>query len=311
MPSVPKRRFLKLKTGEVSLVDSPANEVEFLVTKNLEENVMGEQHGSGAEAERVEVEAGSGESDVAEVMKHVNAIVTNIATIAKAAAPAAPAVASAPAITAALGATEAADDDEDETVEKSIAAALKAAGIEPTDEQMKKMKAAGFDPSQKFPTAKKPAEKTTKAKAEPTAAAAVEETALTIEGLSELIQKAKKMTPTRVAQLKSAVEALKGLLEEIDTVPQGTNPGVSPSGGQQFGASGIKVLTEKAAGEPSELMKAVLELSNVVKSLAEGQKVVTEKVEAIEKARPASASLEAQGGTDTKVAKSALWSGIL
>lgn len=308
MPSVPKRRFLKLKTGEVSLVDSPANEVEFLVTKNLEENVMGEQQGTvGTDAERVEVEQSGGESDVASVLKHVNAIVENIATVVKAQAP----QASAPAIAAATGAaTETDDEDDGEEVEKSIAAALKAAGIEPTEEQMKKMKAAGFDPSQKFPTAKKPAEKTTKAKAAPVAAA-VEETALTIEGLSELIQKAKKMTPTRVAQLKSAVEALKGLLEEIDTVPQGTNPGVSPAGGGQFGPSGIKVLTEKAAGEPSDLMKAVTELANVVKGLAESQKQTAEKVESIEKARPASASLEAQGGTDTKVQKSNLWSGVL
>lgn len=311
MPSVPKRRFLKLKTGEVSLVDSPANEVEFLVTKNLEENVMGEQHGSvSADAERVEVEQTGGASDVADVLKHVNGIVESIAAVVKAQAP----QASAPAIAAATGTPAAGDDDEDdseESVEKSIAAALKAAGIEPTEEQMKKMKAAGFDPSQKFPTGKKPMEKTKKAKAEPTTETALEETALTIEGLSTLISKAKKFTPGRIEKLKGAVEALKGLLEEIDTIPQGTNPGVSPSGGTQFGASGVKVLTEKAAGEPSDLMKAVTELANVVKGLADSQKQTAEKVESIEKARPASASLEAQGGTDTKVAKSALWSGIL
>jgi chemotaxis protein histidine kinase CheA len=303
---------LKLKTGEVSLVDSPANEVEFLVTKNLEENVMGEQQGTvGTDAERVEVEQSGNESEVANVLKHVNAIVENIANVVKAQAP----QASAPAIAAATGTPAAGDDDEEdgeESVEKSISAALKAAGIEPTEEQMKKMKAAGFDPSQKFPTAKKPMEKTKKAAAPAAAAeAAVEEAALTIEGFSDLITKAKKFTPGRIEKLKGAVEALKGLLEEIDSVPQGTNPGVSPAGGQQFGASGIKVLTEKANGEPSDLVKAVTELANVVKGLAEGQKAVTEKVEAIEKARPASASLEAQGGTDTKVAKSALWSGIL
>lgn len=307
MPSVPKRRFLKLKTGEVSLVDSPANEIEFLVTKNLEENVMGEQHGSvSADAERVEVEQTGGESDVASVLKHVNAIVENIASVVKAQSP----LASAPAIAAATE-TEADDDSDDAEVEKSITAALKAAGIEPTEEQMKKMKAAGFDPSQKFPTAKKPMEKTSKAKAAPAVEAAVEETALTIEGLSGLITKAKKFTPGRIEKLKGAVEALKGLLEEIDTVPQGTNPGVSPAGGGQFGASGIKVLTEKAAGEPSDLVKAVTELANVVKGLAETTQKTAEKVESIEKARPASASLEAQGGTDTKVAKSALWSGVL
>lgn len=298
---------MKLNVGEVSLVDSPANEVEFLVTKNLEENVMGEQHQNAAE--RVEIEqAAGGESDVASVLKHVSTIVENIAKAVKAEG----GQASVPAIVAATPA--AADDDEDEAdVEKSIADALKAAGIEPTEEQMKKMKKAGFDPSQKFPTAKKPLEKTAKA-AKPTESETAAETVLTIEGLSSLIAKAKKFTPTREAALKSAVEALKALLEDISEIPQGTNPGVSPSGTTTFGASGIKgsltagdnVDTSKSKDATmADVLKAVQGLAKVVEGLGT-------EVESIKKARPASESLEAKGGTDTETKKSAgMWSGLL
>jgi hypothetical protein len=309
LPAQPKRRFLKLNVGEVSLVDSPANEVEFLVTKNLEDQVMGEQQET---AERVVVEQPAGESDVASVLKHVNAIVENIANVVVKTTKASPA-----AIAAATGAgdeeSEEAHDAEvvdDADVEKSsFAAMMKAAGVKMTPEQMEKLKASGFDPAQKFPTAKKPAEKTTKAKAT-TDAEAFAETALTIEGLSSMISKAKKFTPGRIEKLKGAVEALKGLLEEIDSIPQGTNPGVSPGGSTSFGASGIKEsMTSKsvASDEPSmsDVLKAVTGLAETVKGLAG-------KVETIEKARPASASLEAEGGTEKTVKKSAsLWGGIL
>lgn len=286
-------------------MDSPANEVEFLVTKNLEEQVMGEQQET---AERVVVEQpAGGESDVASVLKHVNAIVENIATVVKAQS----GTASAPAIAAAAGATvETADEDETD-VEKSLTEALKAMGIEPTAEQLAKAKKAGFFPFMKKPAGKEGKEKpTTKAKDEVEAFA---ETTLTIEGLSSMITKAKKFTPGRIEKLKGAVDALKGLLEEIDSVPQGTNPGVSPGGSASFGASGVKDLangtnvdTSKSA-EPSmaDVLKAVNGLAEVVKGLGT-------KVETIEKARPASASLEGQGGTETPTKKNAnLWGGIL
>ncbi len=307
MPTQAKRRFLKLNVGEVSLVDSPANEVEFLVTKNLEENVMGEQHQNAAE--RVEIEqAAGGESEVASVLKHVSTIVENIAKAVKAEG----GQASVPAIVAATPAP-AADDDEDEAdVEKSIADALKAAGIEPTEEQMKKMKKAGFDPSQKFPTAKKPLEKTAKA-AKPTESETAAETVLTIEGLSSLIAKAKKFTPTREAALKSAVEALKALLEDISEIPQGTNPGVSPSGTTTFGASGVKDLSSGSNVDTSKSKDATMaDVLKAVQGLAKVVEGLGTEVESIKKARPASESLEAKGGTDTETKKSAgMWSGLL
>ena len=287
-------------------MDSPANEVEFLVTKNLEEQVMGEQHES---AERVVVEQTGGESDVANVMKHVNSIVESIATVVKAQG----GQASAPVLVAAAGTVVATETDE-EDVEKSLTEALKAMGIEPTAEQLAKAKKAGFDPAQKFPTAKKPLDKekaTMKSAASEVEAFA--ETALTIEGLSSMITKAKKFTPGRIEKLKGAVEALKGLLDEIEVIPQATMPGVSPGGSTTFGPSGVKGLTDgenvdtsKNAGPSlTDVLKAVNGLAEVVKGLGT-------EVEAVKKARPASASLEGQGGTETNTKKSSnIWGGIL
>jgi hypothetical protein len=309
LPATPKRRFLKLNVGEVSLVDIPANEVEFLVTKNLEEQVMGEQQET---AERVVVEQpAGGESDVASVLKHVNAIVENIATVVKAQS----GQASAPAIVAAAGGALETESDEEADVEKSLTEALKAMGIEPTAEQLAKAKKAGFDPAQKFPFAKKPRDKekkTTKA-APKDEVEAFAETALTIEGLSSMITKAKKFTPGRIEKLKGAVDALKGLLEEIDSVPQGTNPGVSPGGSTSFGSSGVKDLTNGTNVDTSKSAEpSMADVLKAVNGLAESVKGLSGKVETIEKARPASASLEGQGGTESNVKKSSsIWGGIL
>ncbi len=303
MPAAPKRRFLKLTTNEVSLVDKPANEVEFLVTKNTEEEVMGEQQGTtNADAERVEVEQpAGGESDAAAILKHVGGIVDNIATLAKAAGGAAPAQVSAPAVVAAAG--EAGDA---EVVEKAVTLGdvLKAGGL--TDEQMKKLKAAGFDPNQKFPTAKPPTSKTKKAASEE-----ADEDDEILSNLATAITKAKKFTPGRVEKLKAAFDTIKGLLEEITEIPAGSNPGVSTPAGSNFG-SGLKTMltdtakaVEPASAAPSvdvaAITKAVGDLTEVVKGLAS-------KVEVIEKAKPAPAS-----ETDSvKTSKSAsIWSGVL
>lgn len=261
---------------------------------------MGEQQTESASnaAERVTVEGQAAGEAVEKALAHVNAIVNNIANVVKAAPAAA-------ATEAPTEETPAVDGDED--VEKaSFAGLMKQFGVKMTPEMMAKMKAAGFDPSQKFPTAKPPAGKTEKAAGTPDteAAPAGATENLTMESFAELIAKAKKFTPGRVEKLKAAFETLKGLLEEIDSVPVGTNPGVSTPASTAFGASGVKDLTKA-------LTDALTPVVETVKSLAEANKTLTEKVESIEKARPASQSLEAEGATETKTQKSSLWGGIL
>ncbi len=261
---------------------------------------MGEQQTESASnaAERVAIDGQAAGEAVEKALAHVNAIVNNIASVVKA-APAAAAT-EAPA-------EETPAEESDEDVEKaSFAGLMKQFGVKMTPEMMAKMKAAGFDPSQKFPTAKPPSGKTEKAagtsETEATPAAVTE--SLTMESFAELIAKAKKFTPGRVEKLKAAFETLKGLLEEIDSVPVGTNPGVSTPASTSFGASGVMDLTKS-------ITEALSPIMDTVKSLAESNQKLTEKVESIEKARPVSQSLEAEGTTETKTQKSSLWGGIL
>jgi hypothetical protein len=288
---------LALNVDEVSVVDSPANEVEFLVTKNMEDSDMAGK--ASDDAERVAVEQPAADEAVSKALEHVSNIVENVA---KAFGLPAAKPEGAPAVTPVAVATE-------EGVEKAMTMKdlMKAMGMKDDEETEKKLKAAGFDPSQKFPTAKPPVAKTTKA--------LEAEEPFTMAGFTDLITKAKKFTPGRVEKLRQAAEVLKGLLEEIDEIPQGTMPGVSPGGSTQFGASGVKDLTSgatvmKSSTDPA-ILAALTDLATIVKSIKDDHIALKGEVEAVSKARPASESLEGAGGTESKVAKSALWSGVL
>ena len=256
------------------------------------------------EAERVAVEQPASDEAVSKVLEHVSNIVENVAK-AYGVAPAAAGAIAAATPAAPAPAAEAVVTEESTEKAMTMKDLMKAVGMKDDEDTMKKLKAAGFDPNQKFPTAKPPVAKTTKAAGE-----VDEDAPFTMAGFTDLIAKAKKFTPGRIDSLKSAVSALKALLDEVDEVPQGTNPGVSPGGSTQFGSSGVKVLTEKSAVD-AEILKALTGLTDVVKSLQKDQTALKGEVEAVSKARPASESLEAAGGTETKVSKSALWSGIL
>ena len=304
MPTQPKRRFLALQVGEVSLVDSPANEVEFLVTKNMEEAIMKDATSPGAGAERVAVEQpAAGDESVSKAMEHVNAIVSNIESIVKNATGVS-AQAAAPAATVATE-TQATDED----VEKgftSLKTLLTKAGMkgDEADAAMEKLKAAGFDPSTKFPMAQKPA-KTAKALDN----AAVE--SLTLDTLSDAITKAKQFTPERIQKLKDALEILKMVIDGVavgqspnSTVPQLTT---FPSTSQIETASPAPVI--KAAGGENALVEAIKSaLAPVVTTV----QALAGKVEAIEKARPATNSVEGDGSTDAKTTKNgSMWTGVL
>lgn len=251
------------------------------------------------DAALVAVEQPAADEAVSKALEHVSKIVENVAKAMNLPAPTTPAAAPAAAPAAPAAAPAAV-----ETTEASLLDIAKAMGATDEEDAKKKLKAAGFDPNQKFPTAKPPVAKTTKA-AEPAGDVNA------IDEFVDLITKAKKFTPGRVAALKTAAETLKALLDDIEEIPQGTMPGVSPGGSTQFGASGVKVLTEKSASKDEQILAALTELNTVVKSLQTENAALKEKVESVSKARQPSASLEGEGGTETKVAKSSLWSGIL
>jgi hypothetical protein len=293
----------------VSLVDKPANEVQFLVTKNLEDSDMAEPNVAtnaalAGGAERVTVEKTAGENDVTAALQHVGAIVADIAKMAGIAMPAA--------------AAPAAGADEAEAIEKAkkgqkyttMADMMKAAGLEgeALTAALEKAKKAGFDPNQKFPTAQPPVTKADEGAATP---------ALTSENVMDVVasavSKAKQFTPDRIEKLKAAQEILKLL---IDSVEQGTNPGVSTPSGTSFGASGVKDLTKPSetptikSADP-EVVAALTNITTVLKALTDKVATIEAETASIKKARPSSESLEGEGGTETKTQKSSMWGGVL
>ena len=81
-----KRRFLGLKTGEVSLVDEGAVEEPFHVVKNKAQGekdmtTAAAQATDNDDAARVPVEAEGGGEAVAKAPEHVQAIVSDIAKV--------------------------------------------------------------------------------------------------------------------------------------------------------------------------------------------------------------------------------------
>jgi len=283
MPNKLQRRFVELSVGEVSLVDSPANEEEFAVIKRLnqEDDNMGdiektkvtkaddkeqktevEEAADGKdEIEKVPVEVAKATNEAVEkAMKQVVDVVENIA--------------------------------------KAVAAEEKPAEEKPdeADEDDAAVKKAKAD-------AEKPADKPAEKKEEDETEDADDvDVSKVLEALEQGIQKAKQFTPGRVAKLKDMADTLQKLLSEVTTKEAATK--ALPSGAK-FGDS--KVI---------ELTKAIMALNDSItkhfQTTIETTKALHERVETIEKARNPSQSIEGDGGTDDleKVEKS-FWSGLL
>jgi hypothetical protein len=301
------------------LVDSPANEEEFVVIKRLneeEENIMGDVNVTNAEpatgegsveknegkqegAEKVTVEVAKASSEaVATAMAQVTTLVEGIAKAAG------------------VGESSDAESEGESDVEKAAAPArklfkaqLEKAGVK-GDALIKAM--ADFDKAG-FPFGKEPDKKDVKksegetADADTEKAADADEDAVSksLDMLGDAIQKAKTFTPKRQEAIKSAIETLSKLLADMTKVPTGGSPSTSTPSNASFGASGVVALTKGLETLVETIKTQLGDLSEVTKGLGD-------RVGAIEKARTPSTSVEGEGGTDTKTEKKGdLWSGVL
>ncbi len=315
----PQRRFLKLRVGEISIVDSPANEVEFNVVKRLDqegiemdaettETTGGEtavdKNAAGDSAEAVAVEAqieATGEA----VSKSLGIVADLVKSITGAAD--APETETAKAD----GAETTGDDVKKRGFDRSKfskileGAGLKGDGLKKALDAAEKQLHPFPDPDAK-PPLKKGAAATKKsadgAEAAPDAeavqAALIEKT---LEGVLETINKAKQFTPTRAAQLQKALEILNDLMKQLSMqkIPTGGSPSTTVPASTQFGASGITSLTKQL----ESIATSLAEVANVNKSLSDRMTV-------IEGAPEPSQSVEDDGGTDTKTQKGGdVWSG--
>jgi len=316
MPKEAKRRFVGLETDEVSLVDAPANEVEFLVVKNQEDPSMSAT-ATKKEAVRVPLEVieGEGGDAVAKALEHVSGIVDKISSLVNTRKETkAPKEGDEP--TEGGDGDDAEDGDTEETpTEKaaSLKSVLEKCGV---DTAMAKkvaaaMKAAGFAaglPSGKKP---KPGEEDASMKTKKSTEGDETEEPLTMAALATAVQKAAAFTPQRIKALQNAQDILKLVLE---AVTPGTSPDSTVEPVQTHGnPSSVTELTNPKKKPTVPTMKSeegdkVVEL---LKSLSTAVGGLVDRVEAIEKARPASNSL-GEGGTDTNTKKSgSIWSGVL
>jgi hypothetical protein len=287
MANKPKQRFVDLDVGEVSIVDSPANESEFVVIKNLNDgdlteevgnmadtNVkkdMGktesgneEQHSAAPEKVSVEVNKANDEA-VAKAMGQVTELIGNISK--------------------AVGAASAKNGESAKPVEKSETDETK------TDDIQK-----GKGESSETPTGEE--------NAEATRTSEVEKSMESLLGaMSFMVEKAKRMTPKREAAMKAALATLNQLAKEMgmEEIPVDSSPGVSTPSGASFGASSItKALTDLTA-----------KLEGALATVEETTKSLGERVEKIEKTRMPSQSVEDEGGTDSQTVEKSFWAGVL
>lgn len=292
-----KRRFIDLTVNEVSLVDSPANEQEFIVIKRLEteEKIMSaavaktepqtppkaapastetpvtKDAGATPAVETVPVEVNK--SDVsAKVLEQVESIAKAIAGLSGAQPAAQPA-----AETADVAKAKA------ETVRKS----MKDAGF--SEEQIAKALGA---------LEEKPAE-VKKTEAQPDAE---EATAKALDAIALAVQKAKTFTPKREQALKSVVEQLTKLLGDLAPVADSASNTLPAGASLQSGLSEV----QKQMGELVTTLKASFD------NVQGATKELSGRLEAIEKARNPSQATPPAGNatTETKTEKS-FWAGVL
>lgn len=293
------------------MVDSPANEQEFIVVKRLnqedgdmadenQEVTKGQPDGENSNettvakgAEQVPVEVAGSEA-VEKAMAQVTQLVESIAKAANAPKP---------TETVEVDAEKAADAEKGRPdMRKQFQSELKAAGVE-GDAMTKAMERydKAFKPFQPGASAKPPFKK-----AEKSLEGEMDEgVQKMLEVLSMGVQKAKAFTPKREEALKAAVETLQELMKELSMqkIPTGGSPSTTVPTNPMYGPATTMALTKSIEGLKEILTTKLDEVQGVAKGL-------TERVETIEKTAAPSKSVEGDGGTDTTTQKS-FWSGVL
>lgn len=291
-----KREFLGLDVNEVSLVDSAANEEEFVVLKSLsqedemadekntenvkDENISKSETANNNEVEKVSIDVEKATNkEVAKVMDKVTELVDNIAKAANV--------------------KKEEEVKKEKTTREVFKEQLEANG---TSEENVKKALEKFDDVEKkqekqivpcpgATAVQKPKEEEVKKASDP------------LDMITEAIQKAKSLTPERQDIIQKAAEALQSLHDEISGVDADVKKATN------------KICTEKQNDSDDPTVTKTLEdIAKSISSVVEVQKQLTEKVENIEKERMPSNSLTDEAeATDSKEVdtEKSLWSNVL
>ena len=241
-----KQRLLKINVEEVSVVDSPAIEEEFVIIKRLQEDKMAdkkvEKKTEGIEEDKIEKVEVEVPDAVEAVMKKVSELMDDVKKASK-------------EEVEKEEDTEATPKEKVETLPKEEA---------PAKEEEKKEEEEDVEKKQDD----------------------------ILKSIEECISKARRFTPQREEQLKTSINSLQTLLEDI-----------SPESPE---AEETSVEKKKGEDKYSKLLKG---LETMIDSFTE----INKRVETIEKRRQPTTSVEEDSTTDKtneKVEKN-LWSGVL
>ncbi len=329
MPNVPKQRFLELHVGEISLVDSPANEHEYIVVKRLnqesgdmanenteviqtgdaEDTTVAKNNGSGDTPESVTVEVAKAQSEAVE--KAMASVTQIVETITKSAA-------SPPSASSGDS-----GDETDSDVEKAmkpadmykaqlVKAGMKGEALTKAMDEFNKAFPPMFKPGASM---KAPIKKSNDETASETADAGTDvqknqepdtdndtNVQKALEALAVGVQKAKAFTPGRQKELQKAIETLSNLAKELGMkeIPAGSPPSTTVPGTAMFGETGLK-----------PIMKALEDLKGVMEKQANEVTDVSKRLEAVEKTKQPSQSVEGEGDTDSQSVQKSFWSGVI
>ncbi len=158
---------------------------------------------------------------------------------------------------------------------------------------------------------KKPVEKSEEKPVEKKTEEVVKSAEDALNELGDSIKKAARLTPARIEKIREAMETLKLVIEGVE---QGTSPSTKTPDGS-FGASQVKptgtepkpVVKSEGGDAFDRIVKALEGLGDEVKKAIGG---LTERVDNIEKAKPAPAG-EGEQGTQTKTVSKSMWGGVI
>jgi len=297
-----KRRFLDLKVNEISLVDLPANQKEFAVVKRLQEEEMPDEIKNQASADDVEKKAEAEETKdenkaVEEAMGKVVSMVEGLVQKKEAEE----------------------KDEEKEEVKEEVKEEAEEKAEEKTEKAEEKTEKAesknrsifkqqlvenGIEGDALESALKKFDDQMNddNEKVEKREEAVEDKETQILEALESSILKAKRFTPGRMKTLKSVVDTLQSLMKELTPI-QMNEEANQPEASFPTGIdTSVSKAIEKMAGVFEEKMT----------EMAETNKSLNDRVEAIEKVRNPSASIEEEGDTDkeAKVEKS-FWGDVL
>lgn len=293
-----KQRFIDLTVAEISVVDTPAVEVEFLVMKRQEDKMENTQPAATpAIAEIVE----NAHEPVSKTISAVRDLITDITKLTSGAVPA---PASTPAATT-ESSTEEVDTAKAGDKKRAWAESqLKAAGLKGDD--LAKAMAKYDEAFPPFPAKVAKANEEAPAQvAKSIEAPAPDATQETLDQLTEAISKAKRFTPKREETLKAIATQLVSLLKEMgmEEVPHCMPPATKLPSDASLGASGIDV-AKTLEGLLGEVRDALAGVTTTTKNLEA-------RVQTIEETRQAPKSAVTDTTTAPEPVKKSLWSGVL